>query len=1080
MVSWPLERIGEAFIDGQWVGMPLRESTRVTISRGYNAEGNTLRPGSMTVKVNDRHGALSPRNAEGGLFEKWGRGTQFRFRVGDLPAQPALAMSDTFTRTVSNGWGTSTSGVPWVLYDPAGVSPPLSEFSVSSGAGKITTSTLNSNRIQITDGLDLSDFEALFTCSSNTVPQDTNTEEGIFLSAIGRLDPPTVTGYVFTVWLLPSTGLPGTAGQRVAVSINDAAGVLSTPLQQVPGLVYTANTALRVRVRCEGPNMRMRVWASGTTEPDHWHSQYYDERYTSGEFGFRGRINGDDTPVPVTLSFDDLEVRPLPARADVVRMTGEIDAIDPYEDENGDGFLDVTVAGALRRYDGPQKPVQSPLRRRIARYGPQAYWSFEEGAQGSSFVAQVGEQSQAGPLRVTGLEFARDSTLVGSAPLPTVRAGGTLRSGVISGETTGYWAVYVMLRLNTSDFPSDGVKYQMLSFSTATAVITLSAQLLGGLRRLVLDAVDASGASLGTTNISQDAALNQGRLGFLDRWQQVKIYGEPIGGGNINFVMALMDPDDVGILGVLGPMAISVDRVRTIGTTFGAGVRGMGIGHLSVWGVGFTKAYTFKDSGHLQSGELGVPGQLARNWLAMLAADEALALDVNGPGKMLFGPYPQSPVMDLVEAAASTDLGLLAETRERVGLEYATHETLYNRPVDLVLDYSSGMVWAPFKPRDDTKDFTNKIVVKRRAGSEATAELTEGRLSTQPFPVGIGEQDTTVETIVQHDSQLADQAGWRLHTATWDQMRVASITLKLAHPRLRGLLDTILALREGARMQVINTPRRYGPDGFDLLVRGSREVHGEGILDVTFNCVPYGPWVIGGRRWYEDFEDTTFALPYASGGNAAWTRSTAHFNSGTTSLRSGTISNNQTSDAIFTLPPGAKELRFWYWTSSEASGPGFLGDRLIVLVDGAQVLVAQGTTGWTQKTVDVTGKTTLTFRYAKDNSASSGEDAVHIDDISVTGVAPSRRDTAGSRLASDVSATATSLSVETTLGPVWTQDPTHCPFDARLGGEVVTVLSVTGATSPQTWNVRRSVNGVVKAQRAGTSIRLARPAVRAL
>jgi hypothetical protein len=56
-----------------------------------------------------------------------------------------------------------------------------------------------------------------------------------------------------------------------------------------------------------------------------------------------------------------------------------------------------------------------------------------------------------------------------------------------------------------------------------------------------------------------------------------------------------------------------------------------------------------------------------------------------------------------------------------------------------------------------------------------------------------------------------------------------------------------------------------------------------------------------------------------------------------------------------------------------------------------------------------------------------------------------RRDTAGSELAAAVDEDDTALTVVTTLGPIWTQDPAHFPFDLLLGGERVTVTAIAAA-----------------------------------
>jgi hypothetical protein len=94
-----------------------------------------------------------------------------------------------------------------------------------------------------------------------------------------------------------------------------------------------------------------------------------------------------------------------------------------------------------------------------------------------------------------------------------------------------------------------------------------------------------------------------------------------------------------------------------------------------------------------------------------------------------------------------------------------------------------------------------------------------------------------------------------------------------------------------------------------------------------------------------------------------------------------------------------------------------------------------------------------------------------------------RPDTDGSQLAAGATSTATSLSVATTTGLLWITTaaaPAEFPFDITVGGERMRVTGITGSSSPQTFTVVRSINGVVKAQAAGTDVRLADPAIVAL
>ncbi|WP_146147528.1 hypothetical protein [Prauserella shujinwangii] len=75
-------------------------------------------------------------------------------------------------------------------------------------------------------------------------------------------------------------------------------------------------------------------------------------------------------------------------------------------------------------------------------------------------------------------------------------------------------------------------------------------------------------------------------------------------------------------------------------------------------------------------------------------------------------------------------------------------------------------------------------------------------------------------------------------------------------------------------------------------------------------------------------------------------------------------------------------------------------------------------------------------------------------------------DTDDSELVTGVSAGATSLSVATNSGPLWTTATDDFPFEIEVGGVVVNVTAISGATSPQTF----TVDPVSQALTAGDSI----------
>ncbi|MEU6712956.1 hypothetical protein ABZ897_15860 [Nonomuraea sp. NPDC046802] len=129
----------------------------------------------------------------------------------------------------------------------------------------------------------------------------------------------------------------------------------------------------------------------------------------------------------------------------------------------------------------------------------------------------------------------------------------------------------------------------------------------------------------------------------------------------------------------------------------------------------------------------------------------------------------------------------------------------------------------------------------------------------------------------------------------------------------------------------------------------------------------------------EDFEDTAFNIVMAG----PWIRSDTAAQTGSWSLRSPlTTTNNTSYNADIAIPPSATTVTFHYRVSSESTY-----DLFNTLLDGVQVAAVSGKSGeipWTPATLDVTGKTTLTFQYKKDPSDRDGSDCAWVDNLVFT------------------------------------------------------------------------------------------------
>lgn len=84
-----------------------------------------------------------------------------------------------------------------------------------------------------------------------------------------------------------------------------------------------------------------------------------------------------------------------------------------------------------------------------------------------------------------------------------------------------------------------------------------------------------------------------------------------------------------------------------------------------------------------------------------------------------------------------------------------------------------------------------------------------------------------------------------------------------------------------------------------------------------------------------------------------------------------------------------------------------------------------------------------------------------------------RLDSDTTTLNEDLTTTETGADVAIADGTLWTT--TEEPFEVMVAGERADVTVVTGASSPQTFTVTRSVNGVVKTHATGAAVRLADP-----
>jgi hypothetical protein len=242
---------------------------------------------------------------------------------------------------------------------------------------------------------------------------------------------------------------------------------------------------------------------------------------------------------------------------------------------------------------------------------------------------------------------------------------------------------------------------------------------------------------------------------------------------------------------------------------------------------------------------MGWNGEPARHRLLRLASEENVPLSVAMADAALpqMGVQQSSTFIDLIRQAETVDQGILFERRDGTELAYRAAGTLLNQQPVLTLDFEDG-IFDDIRPKDDDRAAFNAMTAKRINGSEFTYELAEGANSIQDPPDGIGYYGTTVpgDLSLAFDADLPDQAAWRVHVATVDQMRYPVITLNLANERAFALLDDVLRADVGDKIRLTNLPPDYSVDDVDLLVWGTSDAPSPDAWPVSFVCVPAEPW----------------------------------------------------------------------------------------------------------------------------------------------------------------------------------------------------------------------------------------------
>ncbi|MEU8199298.1 carbohydrate binding domain-containing protein [Microbispora amethystogenes] len=1058
----------ELYLGGTWVDVTVPKHVErrnlITITRGQSGEASQTEHSTAALSLNNTGGTYSPRNPLSPYYGQLGRNTPLRVAV--LQGSTYLAVP-------------GTNGARATCPDTAAVS-------VTGDLDIRIEVTLASWRADV-------DLAGKYTTTGN------QRSWALYLSANGTLSLAwSANGStVLTRTSTAAVPAPGSARQavRAVLDVNNgssghtvyfyAAPAMAGPWVQIGDPVVTAGTTSvfdsTAVVEVGDVTNLIAPAVNGKVH----------------RFEMRNGINGTlvanpdfTTQTPGAASFADASGNTWSVTGGATitnrryRFHGEVSAWPTRSDRSGrDVYVPLEAAGVLRRLSQGSAVLRSALYRGNLFNAPGlvAYWPFEDEQGSTSMAAALAH----GPMSVIGQpKLAEYDAFAASAPIPVLN-GAEMRGAVPSYTDTGSTQVRFLLAV-----PSTGAETgQSLILWYGTGSVRRWDVYYGTGGTLRVDATSPDNVLIGTTGDISFAVNGKNLLVSVELVQS---------GSNIGVTLSTLAPGaSVGQTTTTTITGQTVGRVGGMNVSNGGGIANTAIGHVTVQNQ-ITSLFNLGPQLEAWAGEA------AGRRIERLCREGGIAFAARGDldDTVRLGAQQQADLVALIREAVDADAGILFEPRDFLGLGYRTRASLYNQAPALALPYTA--LGDSLDPVDDDQLTRNDVTVERVGGSSARAVQESGPMSVLPPPAGVGRgYDSSDKVNVEYDLQLFDQATWRLHLGTVNEARVPQIPLNMIVNALfnsPSLTEAVLELDPGDRVTISGLPAWLPPEDVSQLVLGHTETLGGTTHLIQLNCEPESPYQVatyqsGNLVTNPSFEADTSG--WQSNGSATITRTTAQAYTGSASAQVTKASGNTISVELSTAGavavPAGQKVTISAYVLIPAAVYSQVSDVRVVdattdgAIDGASVGKPSAADMWQRVALTqvVNPGTTLTRFQVQfvTSGVSVGAVVAYVDAAAVrsaeTDAQVARYGPTASTLASGVNATATSLSVAT-VGPLWTTDMAEFPIDVMVGGERMTITRITGSSSPQTFTVRRSVNGIAKSQATGAAVELFRPAVYAL
>jgi len=899
----PLPIKVEIDADGTWADISAYVYQRavITISRGKEDESGVVGPSRCNLTLNNRDGRFSPRNPVGAYYGSISRNTQLRVSVTQVEGWLMINQPTGTTVTTSHVSAPDNSGLDitgdldirfeadldswrdalelvskWTesgnqrSYSLRLLADGTLSFAHSTDGTDANTFTVTSDPVPITTGrlairatLDVSNggnrVREFFTSDSidGTWTQlgDTSTISGttsVFASTAtlhildnpnSSLDGSLIHGKVYAAKVL--NGIAGTVVAKPyfttqtagATSFNDGAprvltGDTATSFHGI-GDVNTL-TCLDADAADIAVGDFVILTDSGGTYKE---ETVFTVTAKASAFGF---TNIDFTPdAAAAIAANDIMkecgnvwtvVGDLEITYDDRRFVGEVSAWPQKWDTTGnDVWTPIEASGVTRRLIQGQQAVKSTMyRATIAELSDVvAYWPCED-ESGATVITSAIPNGQGITITDT-MTVGQDTGFKSASRIITM--GTTSFQGSVFPAATPQATPIIDVRF-LMEFPAAATLADnsviMRVKGNGTARFWDVRYETGG--SLSVQAYTVAGVLIDTTGdiafvVDEDLCQVQLHLAQNGADVDIRISVQQQGSATVAFSTDTFTGVTIGV-----PVIVQMnpDNLTTFNT--------VPVGHIAIRNAGTD----FSSFGAVNC----FAGESSNERIRRLTSEEGLDYyRVGGIDTTTLGNQVPGKLIDLLREAETSDVGVLYEPRDALGVAFRSRETMYSQPAFVELDYE-GAHLSEFEPTEDDQTTVNFVVVSRIGGGNGTAELTSGALSTATPPAGVGKYDTEIRVSAFDDSDLQNQASFRVNLGTVDEARFPDVTLDLARSQLSALSADICRLDVGDGVSIVNPPAGMPPDAINQLVLGYKEYLNAFERTITFNLAPSSPWKV--------------------------------------------------------------------------------------------------------------------------------------------------------------------------------------------------------------------------------------------